>query len=242
MRDFHSKQVRLNRIIGMLENGEVWTTETLSSTLSVSIRTVARDLTLLKQQGYDIESERGTGGGICLRSNVKAPRLTLNDEEVLTTLMSLAITESLKSPVLGSNVNHIRHKLGFFLNEQQRQRINTLRKRILVGSPASSHVSQSVLEVTETTSQAINSAFIFQQTMSITYQAENGTTTERTIDPQYLLLNWPAWYLLGWDHLRKQPRMFRVDRILSTSVNKQTFRLQSARILLQDFGHYFSEL
>ena len=27
-----------------------------------------------------------------------------------------------------------------------------------------------------------------------------------------MLINWPAWYLLGFDHLRGEPRMFRFDR------------------------------
>jgi len=42
-----------------------------------------------------------------------------------------------------------------------------------------------------------------------------GERTRRVVDPWHVLHEQGAWYLVGHDHLRGEPRTFRVDRILS---------------------------
>lgn len=44
------------------------------------------------------------------------------------------------------------------------------------------------------------------------YVREDGRRAWRAIEPHAILINWPAWYLLGWDIERQGPRTFRFDR------------------------------
>jgi predicted DNA-binding transcriptional regulator YafY len=37
-----------------------------------------------------------------------------------------------------------------------------------------------------------------------------------------MLINWPAWYLLAFDHLRGEPRTFRFDRFRAVEVEEQS--------------------
>ena len=156
--------------------------------------------------------------------------------------MALALTESLSCPILGDNISSVKNKLTFFLNDEQRKRINLLRKRVLVGAVASQAVASSVTNTHSPFLNDVSQAFIQQQKLSIRYISEKEEETERCIEPQFILLNWPAWYLLGWDDLRDAPRLFRIDRITGAVAEKERFRLRSSRKLLSDSSDYFDSM
>jgi proteasome accessory factor C len=48
--------------------------------------------------------------------------------------------------------------------------------------------------------------------------ASTGELTSRTVDPWGLVATVGHWYLIGWDHLRDDERMFRTDRLKSVEV------------------------
>ena len=51
--------------------------------------------------------------------------------------------------------------------------------------------------------------------MTLTYQAAaTGMTSRRQLDPYALVYRESAWLAVGWCHLRKEIRSFRVDRVL----------------------------
>jgi predicted DNA-binding transcriptional regulator YafY len=49
--------------------------------------------------------------------------------------------------------------------------------------------------------------------------------TSREVEPHYLFLSLPVWYLLAWDRLRGAVRHFRIDRIQAIALTGTTFRL-----------------
>jgi proteasome accessory factor B len=60
----------------------------------------------------------------------------------------------------------------------------------------------------------LESATRLRKRVTITYQAAaTGTTTRRELDPYALVYREGAWLAVGWCHLRKEVRSFRVDRI-----------------------------
>ena len=58
------------------------------------------------------------------------------------------------------------------------------------------------------------------------YVAESGERTIRIIEAQYIVLNWPMWYVLAWDHLRNSERIFRLDRIEWAKPLTEDFKLR----------------
>ena len=52
---------RLETVLGMIRKGS-YSTPRIAEELGVSIPTVSRDVTALRQRGYDIRSERGEDG------------------------------------------------------------------------------------------------------------------------------------------------------------------------------------
>ena len=138
---FEQRTDRRNRLIGLLRSEEYWNTADLRENLSVSQRTLMRDLAELRRAGYPIESERGRGGGVRLNGIWGVERFNLNHQEVVELVLSLAIMESLNSPLLTSNLKAIKQKLFQAFPQKQRNKVSNIRKRIMIGDFAGVHIA-----------------------------------------------------------------------------------------------------
>ena len=126
---FEQRSERRSRLIGLLRSEEHWTTSDLRDQLGVSQRTLMRELAELRNAGYPIESDRGRGGGIRLDGRWGIERLNLSHQEVVELILSLAIMESLQSPLLTGNLKAIRQKLFQAFPQKQRSTVSNTRKR-----------------------------------------------------------------------------------------------------------------
>jgi predicted DNA-binding transcriptional regulator YafY len=223
-----SRLSRLDELTGLLRARDIWTTGDLSSDLGVSNRTLMRDLELLRERGLPIEGERGRGGGVRLHRNWGAGRLALNYQEVLDLLLSLAVMEKMRSPLLLGSLKSIRKKVAQSFPESERKRILGLRHRIWVGEPASRRVQESLQAPNPQGIAAIHRAFFETQKLEMRYEDEKGNRTQRVVEPHILFLNWPAWYLLAWDDWREGARFFRIDRIQEAKVVPDAFRVRKS--------------
>ena len=239
---FKHKQDRIDRLLGLLRTDNFWTSKKLCLRLDTSPRTLMRDLSELREMGYPIDADKGRGGGIRLDGRWGISRLNLSDQEVLGLLVSLAITESIESPLLGSSIVSVRQKIASSFPEKQRKIIQRLRVRILVGKPASSQVAMNHSVPKGSVIAALTASFFGLSLLRIKYRSETNEETDRTIEPQYILLNWPVWYLSGWDNLRNAPRLFRVDRVLEAQSLTTHFNLRKSDALLDGFKEYFTEV
>lgn len=80
---------RLLRLLGLLQRQPSWTSEALARALSVTPRTVRRDIDRLRYFGYAIHADLGPGGGYCLSGGAALPPLPLDADEALTVLLAL---------------------------------------------------------------------------------------------------------------------------------------------------------
>ena len=80
----------------------------------------------------------------------------------------------------------------------------------------------------------IAEAFFNMRCVAIDYVDQSGATTSRDVEPQFLYLNVPVWYLLAWDRLRGAVRYFRIDRIRSVTPLETGFRLADPRPFLAE--------
>ena len=239
---FKHKQDRIDRLLGLLRMDNFWTSQNLSMRLDTSPRTLMRDLAELREMGYPIDADKGRGGGIRLDGRWGISRLNLSDQEVLGLLVSLAITESIESPLMGDSIVSVRQKIASSFPQKQRQIIQRLRVRILVRKPASSKITMDHTVPKANVIKALTTSFFGLKLLRIKYRSESKEVTDRTIEPQYILLNWPVWYLTGWDNLRNAPRLFRVDRVLEAQSLATHFKLRKSDALLDGFKEYFNEV
>ena len=225
---------RLEQLKGLLRSREHVTSAELSHELGVSLRTMRRDLELLRDAGVPIEAERGRGGGLRMHRNWAFGGLHLSSAEAIDLLLSIAIAERMNSPVFLRQLAAIKRKIVAGFSAAHHAQIRSLRQRILIGQPASGRVLESYVPFGARDASAIGEAFLAMQCVTIEYVNQNGTASSRVIEPQFLYLNVPVWYLLAWDRLRGAVRYFRIDRIRSVHLLQESFRLGDPRIFLAE--------
>lgn len=233
---------RLEALTGLLRDGEHHVAVELAAQLGISKRTLMRDLDVLRERGYPIETERGRGGGLRLHRHWGIGRLNLSYREVIDLLLSLAIMEKVGSPIFLDSLKTIRTKLSLSFPPEQRDRVQAIRRRILVGELASARVLESYPRPEVPAAESIHEAFFDQRALDITYSDGKGQATQRTVEPHYLMLNWPVWYLLAWDHLRDDVRCFRMDRVSNATRTDTAFRLKPAAPFVAGYERMVSTL
>lgn len=208
-----------------LKQEELCTVKDLALQHDVSERTITRDLQLMREQGLPIDADRGRGGGVRLDRNWGVGRMNLAYPEAVDLLISIAVSEQMDSPMFLASLGSVRRQLVASFSPEKRHKVNRLKSRILIGSTASTYVQRTINAPPKDVVQALHQAFIDQVTLIIGYKREDGASSERRIEPHYLMLNYPVWYVIAFDHLRNAPRTFRCDRILTAEMTADHFRL-----------------
>lgn len=196
----------------------------LARELGVSLRTIGRDIAILRERGVPVDGERGRGGGLHVTSSWGVGRLHLDFREAVDLLVSLAIAEHARSPLLLADLAPVRRKLVASFAPPMRRRIASLRARLLIAGPASSHVRATFRRPPARLVERLHEAFLLCRPATITYLDGEGRRTQRIIEPHFLLLNAPVWYVLAFDLSRQAIRTLRVDRISAIELMGTTFR------------------
>jgi predicted DNA-binding transcriptional regulator YafY len=217
---------RLERLTAALKHDTLSTMKGLARELGVSERTIARDLCVLREQGLPIDADRGRGGGVRLDAHWGVGRLNLSYGEAVDLLISIEVTEKMGSPMFMANLGAVRRQLVASFSPKKRARIGRLKSRIMVGITASTQVQAGADLPPRRVVQALHQGFVDLETLSIRYVREDGDVSEREVEPHYLLLKYPVWYVLAFDRLRSAPRTFRYDRIRAATRTGDTFRLR----------------
>ena len=141
-------------------------------------------------------------------------------------LISLAIGEQMKSPIFMAQLKSVRRKLIASFSPALKSKVDGLKARIRIGEPVSASVLTSASPPSQKVVRELHQAFLLRHRVSISYRAVNGRDTDRVIEPHYLLLCHPVWYVLAWDKMREDVRTFRCDRIVGTGIcDDGAFRL-----------------
>lgn len=217
---------RLEALKLLLAEREYTTAADLAADLRVSLRTLHRDLATLRDLGVPVGGVAGRGGGVYLERGWSLGRVHLNEREAMGLLLSLAVAAQLRSPLLLDDLRSVERKIVQAFAPNQATRIRQLRRRVLVGAPASSAVVASQQPVRGAIARGLLEGFTEQRVMSIDYVDQSGATSSRDVEAHYLYFAAPVWYVLAWDRSKADARSFRIDRIARLHLERTTFRLR----------------
>jgi len=216
---------RLEILTARVKSENPTTIGDVAKELGVSVRTINRDIQILRNQGLPIDADRGRGGGIRLHHSWGIGRINLNYTEAVDLLVSLAVAEQMNSPLFMAQLTNIRRKLMASFSPSMSHKVKGLKARIQIGESSSSTVLSTYTPAVTHIVRHLHQAFLMQQNIQIAYWSMNDEKTIRTIQPHYLLLCYPVWYVLAWDELREDVRTFRCDRIQKIKTLEDNFKL-----------------
>jgi predicted DNA-binding transcriptional regulator YafY len=194
---------RLFLLIQALRGRRVVTARRLAEVLSVSERTVYRDVRDLQLSGVPIEGEAGVG--YALRRGADIPPLMFTRDELEALVVGARMVEGWTSVRLARAARQALTKIEAVLPDELKASPDASR----IFSPGwaqQSRVSQ-VLD-------AMHSAIESRQVVELDYRRADGEASLRPVYPICLAFWAPAWTLGAWCELRQDFRSFRLDRIV----------------------------
>ncbi|MFP5077129.1 helix-turn-helix transcriptional regulator [Rhizobium sp. YIM 134829] len=182
----------------------------LAEALSVSLRTLYRDIATLQAQGADIEGAPGIG--YRLKPGFLLPPIMLQEREIEALVLGMRWVASRTDPALEEAAGHALAKIAAVLPEETRRELE--RTALLVPRPLPGQ--QSLPDLTP-----LRAAIRAGLKVDLTYRDQAGATTERRVWPFALGYFEDVRVLIAWCELRKGHRHFRVDRIATLALTEE---------------------
>ena len=154
---------------------------------------------------------QGRYGGYQVVPGFKLPPMIFSDEEALALAVGLMAARGLGLAQSMPAVASARAKLERVFPVKLKQRLRAVDESIALelARPAAV-IDQQVLGLLCTATQE-------HRRVRMAYQSRGEAQTEREFDPYGLVYRAGRWYIVGWCHLRRGLRSFRLDRVASAS-------------------------
>ncbi len=193
-------------MLSLLQARRDWPGAELADRLSVSRRTIRRDVDRLRGLGYPVESLTGPAGGYRLRAGTAMPPLLLDEEEAIA--IAVGLRTAAQASVAGIEETSVRAlvKLEQVLPAHLRRRVSALGGATATLPGGGPTVDPQCLTT-------IASACRDHERLRFAYRSRDGEATRRLVEPHSLVNLGRRWYLVAWDCNREDWRTFRVDRI-----------------------------
>lgn len=208
---------RLLQLLSLLQMRREWSGQELAERLTITTRTVRRDVDKLRELGYPVDATVGVGGGYRLGAGAEMPPLLLDDQEVLAVALGLdAVTTGPVADMAEASAGALR-KLRQVMPSRLAHRLDALTLEAVPREPGPSSVSAATLTEIATTCHR-------HERLRFDYRRGDGTESRRDVEPHRLVRNGMRWYLVAFDPDRDDWRSFRVDRMEPKTPTGPRFR------------------
>jgi len=202
-----TSSARLLRLLGLLQQRQLWSGQELADRLEITERTVRRDVDRLRELGYPVHAATGTGGGYRLGAGADLPPLLLDDDEAVAVAIGLRAASLGTVERLGEASVRALGKLERVLPTRLRHTVATLQAATVPLAAAAATVDTDLL---------LGLAAACRDTVRLRfdYRPRDGAPAYRRVEPHRLVSTANRWYLVARDEDRGEWRTFRVDRIV----------------------------
>ena len=188
----------------------------LAEKYEISQRTVYRYLDLLSTN-VPVYVKRGRNGGICISDNYKLPVGFMTVEEYEAAIEALG---AMYSQLPQERFLAAKRKLSAQVKAESRE-------LTLSGELGSILVDGGTWGDTRTFSEKmrlVEECLRECLVLEIEYQARNGETSQRRIEPHVLVFKQNVWYVYAFCHKQRAFRLFRLGRIYAALKTDESFR------------------
>lgn len=185
----------------------------LADALQVSLRTVYRDIEALRGLGAVIDGEAGFG--YTLIEDAALPPLGFEDDELEALVLGLRDVTIIGDPALAKAATSALAKITARVPPRQAHRLQHAildARRFFRPDPPRIDVA------------ALRAATWAEDTIAFSYTDGQGARTTRQVDPLGIIYMQDTNMLMAWCHLRKDFRVFRLDRMDDLRTTGDSFR------------------
>ncbi|MEM6636471.1 MAG: YafY family protein [Pseudomonadota bacterium] len=203
---------RLFDLIQILRDGRLHRAQDMADRLEVSVRTLYRDMDTLMASGIPVAGERGVGYMMTAAITLPPLNLTLTELEALH--LGMAVVGEAADDELKGAAASLSAKIDAVLPEDRKAPPTGWGFAVYPFADAAKgfrHMPK------------IRAAIRARQKLRITYDALDEEQTRRTIRPLQMEYWGRVWTCTAWCEMRKDFRVFRVDRISKLRVMPQLF-------------------
>ncbi|HEU4593065.1 MAG TPA: YafY family protein [Steroidobacteraceae bacterium] len=208
---------RVLALLEMLQAREVTGGAELARALEVDRRTLRRYIVMLEELGIPIVTTQGRYGGYQVVPGFKLPPMIFSDEEALALAVGLMAARGLGLAQSMPALATARAKLERVFPAKLKSRLRAVDESVaLEFTRSATAIDQQVLGLLCGATQE-------RRRVRLTYQSRSDEQTEREFDPYGLVYRAGRWYIVGWCHLRRGLRSFRLDRVVAASTLAVSF-------------------
>jgi predicted DNA-binding transcriptional regulator YafY len=197
----------------MLRRNGTSTIKALADEVGTSRRTVLRDISALRDEGYVIHSDVGRGGGLQLDPQSMQTTAKLSVPEVFALLISVAAMRAADNLPFSDLADAGLAKIEKSLPADKVKDLRSVLDCLHIGKLSPLQDLSDIDKMDPNLLPAFETAFLQRAFIRFEYRDAKGQNTQRAVEPQALLILPPLWYLVGWDPARGDFRHFRMDRI-----------------------------
>lgn len=199
---------RLFAILVTLLNKRKVTAKELASRFEVSTRTIYRDIDDLSAAGIPIYANKGSGGGIALLDHYTLNKTLITEEDSQELMLALKALESRNYP----DIDQVTEKLSALFHSMNVDDWIEIDR----SGWDNSKEPQACFDT-------IKSSIIDCQQIVFDYYNQKGEITRRSVHPLKLKHKGEGWYLWAYCLLKKDFRLFRLERIKAISLEEHFF-------------------
>lgn len=199
--------MKIDRLVGilavLLRRGQA-TMPQLARRFEVSRRTIARDIDDLCRAGIPLVTTQGRGGGVSVAAGFRLDTALFTRQELETLLMGARGIESVVGPSQAVPLEKLVLPAG------------------LREPPMSIDLASHYYESLSQKMAVIRRAMEQKRVVAFVYYSEKGDSRRRT-EPYRLLFRWGDWYLWAYCLLRRDFRLFKINRLWELELTSESF-------------------
>lgn len=195
---------RLFGIVTLLQSRKYVSAERISEKFEISIRTVYRDIKAIGEAGIPVSFEPNKGYFII--PGYFTPPVSFTLEEANALLLSQTLIGGFGDRSVQATFDSALTKIRAVLKQVDKEKVALLDQSIKLQLPERLTFEFEYLS-------KIQHAITEQTQIKISYLSLKDELLERTVEPIGLVFYAFAWHVIGYCHLRKDYRDFKVERI-----------------------------
>lgn len=216
---------RLFGILTLLQSKKYVTAERIAEKFDISVRTVYRDVKALGEQGVPVSFEQHKGYFIV--QGYFLPPVAFNSDEANALLLMETMVAGFADQSIATHYSSALNKVKAVLKSSQKEKLELMSSKIKLQLPDRLRPNFSYLSVLQ---EALTSSLIIE----IEYTNNKGESSLRKAEPIGLVFYAFAWHVIGWCHLRKEYRDFKVERIVNIRLTDLPFT-KSSHMSLEEY-------